>query len=122
MVDRNISSHEAQASSVSDGTQGENAGVESVYARYTGRVNRGDYVPAPDIPMNDLQELDDGSGMPRKVFVQHARRKQQPTERPFKLFVHMERPKFKPRAVFNDEGQCEDSIFFTKHQIEIIYD
>ena len=33
MVDRNISSHEAQASSVSDGTHGENAGVESVYAR-----------------------------------------------------------------------------------------
>ena len=106
---------------VPDGSQGENAGALSVYSWYTGRVSREDYLPAPDFPLMPQQELDNGLGGDRDVFVQVARKKQQPTARPFKLFVHMERPKFKPRAVFNDEGQCEDSIFFTKHQIEMIY-
>ena len=69
-----------------------------------------------------LKVMDNGEGEQMQVFFQLARKKNQTTVRPFKIFVRADWPEHKPRAVFNDEGQCEDVIFFTSHQISLIYD
>ena len=112
---------EADASN-RDSTQQENPGIASAYARYGVRARRQLYVKSNDILLCSLDDLDNGSVKDCKVHVQLARLAGQKVVKPFKIFVRMEKPTHKPRAIFDDEGHCEDSVFFTAHHISLIYD
>ena len=98
-----------------DQSQQENPGIANAYARYWARARRQLYIVADPIRLCDLPDLDNDVVKDCPVHVQLGRRMGQKEARPFKIFVRMEKPTNKPRAIFSDEGQCEDTVFFTAH-------